>query len=140
MLKTYNTVVVPFLYPASLARHTIRAYDMNLPSTTGHTPSALSEIPYASEPPLSHLDTALERNDQAAFLNALRQIVKARGGFTALAQKTGLNRSALYNIVSGKHDPKLSTVMRLLPALGLRLSLKRSDKRDVRHIRAGRKT
>jgi probable addiction module antidote protein len=108
--------------------------DMNRPDTAATPPASLGP-PCSSEPPLSYLDTALERNDEAAFMNALRQIVKARGGFTAVAQKTGLHRTALYKLVSARHDPKLSTVMRLLPGLGLRLSLKRYEERDSRHIR-----
>jgi probable addiction module antidote protein len=101
---------------------------MNLPQA-GDTLTQFPEAPAASQPPVAHLDAALERNDMPALMSALRQIVKERGGFEAVAQRTGLNRTALYNIVSARHDPRLSTILRLLPGLGLRFSLKRTEKR-----------
>src|SRR3954454_21081900 len=84
-----------------------------------------SDTYFPSELLLAHLDTTLQKNDEPAFMSELRRMVKAHGGFATVAQETGINRTALYNVLSARHDPKLSTLMRLLPALGLRLSLKR---------------
>jgi probable addiction module antidote protein len=107
---------------------------MTLPQT-GDTLTNFPEAPAAPRPPLAHLDAVLEQNDMPALMSALRQIVKEQGGFEAVAQRTGLNRTALYNIVSARHDPRLSTILRLLPGLGLRFSLKRTDQRDRLHNR-----
>ena len=96
-----------------------------MPPATADKPAASSEAQVPSERLLVHLDTALEQNDEPAFMNELRRIVKAHGGFASIAQETGINRTALYNVLSARHDPELSTIIRLLPALGLRLSLKR---------------
>src|SRR5690242_18158112 len=46
------------------------------------------------------LDAALSSGDVSSFMLFLKEVVKARGGFTATARKTGLNRTALYKIVS----------------------------------------
>jgi len=47
------------------------------------------------------------------------------GGFRAIARETTLNRTALYRLLSSDGDAKLSTLLALLPPLGMRLSLKR---------------
>ncbi len=103
-------------------------------NTVSNTPSAFANEAESSEILFSLLEVALERNDEPAFLNVLKAIVKAQLGFSAAAEKTGINRTALYRSLSARHDPKLSTVMRLLPALGLRLSMKRSTKVRRRRV------
>ena len=107
---------------------------MTLPQA-GDTLTHFPETPVASQPHLAHLDAVLERNDMPALMSALRQIVKEQGGFEAVAQRTGLSRTALYNIVSATHDPRLSTILRLLPGLGLRFSIKATEQRDRLHNR-----
>ncbi len=72
----------------------------------------------------SMLDTALSSGDVSSFMLFLKEVVKARGGFTATARKTGLNRTALYKIVSPHGNPSLSTLIALLSVVGLRLSVK----------------
>ena len=92
------------------------------------SPLKTSDQPVSAFPlwkAVAHLDAVLSRKDQAAFNNALRQLVEARGGFTEVANEAGLNRTALYRIVSESHDAKLSTVLALLSSLGLQLSVKR---------------
>ena len=92
------------------------------------SPQKTSDQPVSAFPlwkAVAHLDAVLSRKDQAAFNSALRQLVEARGGFTEVANEAGLNRTALYRIVSESHDAKLSTVLALLSSLGLQLSVKR---------------
>ena len=78
------------------------------------------------------LDTALRRQDIAAFLDALNVLVKAQG-YAAVAQKTGLNRTALYKAMSPLASPRIHTIVALLSALDLRLSVKRPAKRSDAH-------
>jgi probable addiction module antidote protein len=66
------------------------------------------------------LDTALRRQDSAAFLGALNLMVRAHG-YAAVAQKTGLNRTWLYKAISPSANLGIRTVVALLAALGLRL-------------------
>jgi probable addiction module antidote protein len=72
----------------------------------------------------SRLDSALEQNDTRTFMAVLKEVIQARGGFTATARKTGLNRTALYKIVSMQGNPVLTTLTLLLSVVGLRLAVK----------------
>ncbi len=65
-----------------------------------------------------------EDSDTAALLIALRQITKAKGGFAAVAEKTGLTREALYKILSKNGNPTLTTFKNILDALGYCISIK----------------
>ncbi len=76
---------------------------------------------------LALLDIALEHHDGAAFLDALHVIARAHG-FAALSRKTGINRTWLYKTISRSGNPRLVTILSLLPALGLRLCIQRSSK------------
>jgi probable addiction module antidote protein len=69
------------------------------------------------------LDTALEQNDMRLFMMTLKEVIRTRGGFTTTARKTGLNRTALYKIVSVQGNPVLSTLVLLLSVVGLRLAV-----------------
>ena len=69
------------------------------------------------------LDAALSERALEVFAQSLKEVVRARGGFTAVARKTGLNRTALYKILSTSGNPTLSTLTALLPLVGLRLSV-----------------
>ena len=69
------------------------------------------------------LDAALSERELEAFVHSLKEVVKARGGFTAVTRKTGLNRTALYKTLSSGGNPTLSTLIVLLPVVGLRLSV-----------------
>jgi probable addiction module antidote protein len=83
---------------------------------------------------LTLLDTALEHQDGAAFLNALHVIVRVHG-FAELSRKTGINRTWLYKAISSSGNPRLLTILSLLPTLGLRLCVQRFIKRPKnRHM------
>ena len=71
----------------------------------------------------SRLDAALVQGDKMLFMDTLVEVIRARGGFSATARDAGLNRSALYKAVSEHGNPFLSTLVTLLPAVGLRLSV-----------------
>ena len=71
---------------------------------------------------VSYLDAALEENDQAVFLLALRDIAEARG-FSRVAQDALLNRENLYRMLSSRGNPQLSSLITLLRSLGLRLAV-----------------
>jgi probable addiction module antidote protein len=74
-----------------------------------------------------YLAVALEEyeqdNDTEAFLLALRDVATAQGGLTGLAEKTKLNREHLYKALSGRGNPRLSTLNPILRALGYKLSI-----------------
>ena len=69
------------------------------------------------------LEAALETADAGDFMAALRLIAEARGGVTQIAEDTGLNRETLYRTLSKKGNPQLSSLLPILRATGLRLSI-----------------
>lgn len=63
-----------------------------------------------------------EASDDAAFIaNALGNVARAKG-MSQLARDTGLGRESLYKALSGEGNPSFSTILKVLSALGLRLS------------------
>jgi len=71
-----------------------------------------------------YLNAALEDGDKELFLMALRNVAEARlGGMSKLAEATGLNRESLYRMLSGKGNPELKSLDRLLHALGLKITV-----------------
>ena len=89
------------------------------------------QIYASSELAAAKLDVALGSEDMKAFMTELAQIIKARGGYTTAARAAGLNRTALYKIVSAEGNPALNTLVGLLTPLGLRLSIKPIAEEDV---------
>ncbi len=57
------------------------------------------------------------------FLLALRNVVQANQGMTAVAQETALGRESLYKALSEDDNPHLATIEKVLNALGMRLSI-----------------
>lgn len=55
---------------------------------------------------------------------AIGDIARSKG-MTEIARKTGLGRQALYNALSERGNPTLETLMAVLDALGLQLTVQR---------------
>ncbi|MGE4266345.1 MAG: addiction module antidote protein [Deferribacterales bacterium] len=68
-----------------------------------------------------------ESGDEVELLLAIRQVVIAGIGFTALSERTGLSRESLYKTLSGKVNPKLKTLQQILSALGYAVTVKRKS-------------
>jgi len=71
-------------------------------------------------------EAILEANSadgKAVLLVVLRQLAEAQGGMTQLAENSGIKREALYRALSPKGNPTLTTLMAVLQALGMRLSI-----------------
>lgn len=71
----------------------------------------------------AYLNAAIEDGDRAVFLLALRNVVKAQGGMTAVAAKANLNRENLYRMLSGKGNPQIGSLNALLSVLGFKLTI-----------------
>ena len=70
----------------------------------------------------TYLQAALEDEDPAVFLLALRQVAQAQG-MANVARKAHVGRESLYKTLSENGNPELRTINRLLHAMGLRLSV-----------------
>jgi len=71
----------------------------------------------------ARLDEALQLRDMSRFMAGLSQAIHQAGGYAVAAKGAGLNRTALYKIVSTNSNPSLHTLLPLLTYLGLRLSV-----------------
>lgn len=81
-----------------------------------------SDEAFAIEYLVAALEEIDEAGGEAAFLTAVRRIAEARGGMSSLAQATGLARPNLYRALAADGDPRLSTLLKVLQALGVGLS------------------
>ncbi|WP_343742705.1 addiction module antidote protein [Herbaspirillum huttiense] len=70
----------------------------------------------------AYLQTALEENDPDFLMAALNDVIRAQG-VAEVAGKAGLGRESLYKTLKPGAEPRLGTVLRLLGALDLRLSI-----------------
>lgn len=77
-----------------------------------------------------YLNAALEENDGELFLLALRNVAEARGGMTALSQKSKLNRESLNRMLSKNGNPEIKSVLTLLNVMGLKLSIEPKTRRS----------
>ena len=71
---------------------------------------------------IEYLKAALEEDDPEFFVKALGNVARANG-MTLIAAKTKLARQSLYKALSGERDPRIGTVMKVLGALGVQLSV-----------------
>lgn len=78
----------------------------------------------------AYLTDALEDPNPDVFLAAIRDVACARG-MTQLAKEAGLGRESLYKALAPGAKPRCETVLKLLHALGVKLSA--SAVRDVPH-------
>jgi probable addiction module antidote protein len=68
-----------------------------------------------------YLEAAFEEADPQLIAAAIGDVARARG-MTQLAKDTGLTREALYRALSEQGNPELSTVLKVLGALGIKLT------------------
>ena len=69
-----------------------------------------------------YIEAALEENDPKFFAKALGVVARAKG-MSEIARETGLSRESLYKALSADGNPEFATVLAVLRALKLRLSV-----------------
>lgn len=90
-------------------------------SATGTSRFDVAEYLDTNEMIAQYLNAALAENDPALFLSAIADVAKAKG-MTQVASAAGLGRESLYKALSPNAQPRFSTVLRVMHALGVRLS------------------
>jgi probable addiction module antidote protein len=70
----------------------------------------------------AYMHEALETGDAAFIAHALGVVARARG-MARIARDAGLSRESLYRALSSEGNPELSTLLRVVKALGLRLDV-----------------
>jgi probable addiction module antidote protein len=73
----------------------------------------------------AYLDACMEEagEDAAHIAAALGDVARARG-MVQLAKDTGISREGLYKALSHEGNPSLATVLKVVKALGLKLTAK----------------
>ncbi len=70
----------------------------------------------------AYLEAVFEDGDPALITHALGVIARAEG-MTEVARQTGLTRASLYKALSADGHPEFATVMKVMRALGLRITV-----------------
>ena len=70
----------------------------------------------------AYLTLVLEEGDPGELAHALGGIARARG-MTQIAAEAGMGREALYKALRADASPRFETILKVMHALGLRLSV-----------------
>jgi probable addiction module antidote protein len=71
-----------------------------------------------------YLKAALEDTDEPrVLLVALRRVAEARGGIAKIAKAAGVERESLYRALSAHGNPRLSTLVAVTKAMGLKITV-----------------
>ena len=71
---------------------------------------------------VAYLEAALEESDPAVAAAALGDIARAKG-MADIARKSGMGRESLYKALSREGNPQFATILKVVRALGLKLSV-----------------
>ena len=85
-------------------------------------PWDLTEHLDSEEAIAAYLDAVFEDGDPKLIAAAIGDVARARG-MTEIAEKTGLSRESLYRALSRDGNPEMATVLRVMRALGMRVSV-----------------
>jgi probable addiction module antidote protein len=96
-------------------------------ASVSHTEETIRALRADRELAIEYLKAALAELDdpdnRAAGLLALRDIAEACGGLGAIAADAGIRRESLHRALSPKGNPTLKTLLAVLKAVGMRLSV-----------------
>lgn len=80
-----------------------------------------------TEEALAFLEVVLEEyqkdKDERILMMALGDIAKAQGGIGKLAKRLKISRPHLYEILAGKHSPRLDNTLDIISELGFKVRL-----------------
>ena len=79
---------------------------------------------FASPAARAHLIADAMTSGDAGYIAEAVGVVARRQGVTDLAERTGLNRQALYCALSADGNPTLATLLKVLAALDLELTVR----------------
>jgi probable addiction module antidote protein len=96
-------------------------------ASVSHHEREIEELRADRELAAEYLNAAMRELDdpgnRAAGLLALRAVAEAYGGLATIAEQAGISREALYRSLSPKGNPSLKTLLAVLKAVGMRLSV-----------------
>jgi len=71
----------------------------------------------------AYLEAVFEDGDPELISHALGVIARSKG-MTAIARRSGLGRQSLYKALSPDGRPEFATILKVMQALGLKLTVK----------------
>ena len=97
---------------------------MKRKASISHDEAIVRELRDSPEFAVEYLRAALEDDDEpGVLLIALRRVAQARGGIAKVAKAAGVERESLYRALSARGNPRLSTLVAVAKAVGLRLTV-----------------
>jgi probable addiction module antidote protein len=97
---------------------------MKRKASISHDEALIRELRDDPEFAAEYLRAALEDDGEpGVLLIALRHIAEARGGITKVAKAAGIERESLYRALSVRGNPRLSTLVAVTRAVGLKLTV-----------------
>jgi probable addiction module antidote protein len=99
---------------------------MKRKASTSHEMALIRELRKNAGFAAEYLRAALEDEDEDephVLLVALRRVAEARGGLTKVAKAAGIERESLYRALSNRGNPRLSTLVAVTKAVGLKLTV-----------------
>jgi probable addiction module antidote protein len=95
-----------------------------------------SEFLDSDESIAAYLNAAFEDGDPGFIAASIGNVAKAKG-MSQIARETGLSRENLYRALSEHGNPELSTMTKVMQALGMRIQIAPDDvPRPVKRKRA----
>ena len=86
---------------------------------------------------VEYVNSILEDGGQDELLLALRYFASAFGRVTAIARKAELDATSLYKTLSRRGNPELRSLITLLKAMGMRLTIQPARQSPARRSAAG---
>jgi probable addiction module antidote protein len=97
---------------------------MKRKASISHEEATVRELRENPEFAVEYLRAALEDDDEpSVLLVALRRVAEARGGIAKIAKAAGIERESLYRALSARGNPRLSTLVAVTRAVGLKLTV-----------------
>ena len=97
---------------------------MKRKASISHDEAMVRELRANPEFAAEYLRAALEDEDEPrVLLVALRRVAEARGGIAKIAKAAGVERESLYRALSAQGNPRLSTLVAVTKAMGLKLTV-----------------
>ena len=97
---------------------------MKSKASISHDEAVIRELRENPAFAVEYLRAALEETDEPkVLLIALRRIAEARGGLAKVAKAAGVERESLYRALSAHGNPRLSTLVAVTRAVGLKITV-----------------
>lgn len=90
--------------------------------TTVSHDSYMKKVLVNREEAAAYINAAAEDGELKYLLIAIRRVVGANGGMSALAKATKMSRTTLYKTLSAAGHPEVATLQAILAVYGIRLA------------------